>query len=597
MNTHTIPKIQSPSHIKKALELGKDYFLNSEERVMAWFLAIGTIISVLGLVGLTAVFSWWTAGFWAALAAKDLALLITSMQWFALIITGYVGVSALKNYLIENLAIHWRTWLTQKLLTKYLYAENKYLDINHLSEQLKHPGQRIQEDIKSFVSLTLTLSTDFLGSTLSLVTFIGTLWVTGGTLSFVILGASITIPGYLVWMALIIAGSASAITQLLGSSLAELNHKGEGCEADFREQMESLHNEAENIAQERGEVYYKQSLSSKIQQIYSNSQQKNWVKTILISFQNFYMELSNILPYLLAAPLYFNGRIELGQLMQIGFAFNVVNSSLGWFISSYEIQAAYKASLTRIIELESALERNGLVSTQKSILVKEHELVDTIHIKNLNVARLSSTKLILKELNIRFNRGEHTLVKGPSGLGKSTLFKAIAGNWKYGGGEIFVPSFSKVCFLSQIPSFPNDTLKAVLAYPKPVNTYTEEQYIDALRAVNGMEHFIDKLDQKHTYSPGQKQRIAFARALLIKPDWLFLDEATASLDTLSERHVYTLIKNQLKNTTFISIAHRPTVDQFHKRIIHFAADSNGEMSLQNGVDNEKIEAINALRIN
>jgi len=221
-------------------------------------------------------------------------------------------------------------------------------------------------------------------------------------------------------------------------------------------------------------------------------------------------------------------------------------------------------------------------STKKGIIVRENNALDAFCVKKLNIAYPSSTGFIMRGLNLQLNRFENTLIKGPSGLGKSTLFKVMAGTWKYGDGEITVPNCRSVCFLPQRPSLPNDTLRAVLAYPETVDTYPKEQCIRVLRAVGALDKFINELDTKADWSKrlsgGQQQRISFARALLKKPDWLFLDEATASLDTNSETHLYSLLKKELVGTTFVSIAHRPTVDVFHKRIVTLdAVDEKGEI--------------------
>ncbi len=230
------------------------------------------------------------------------------------------------------------------------------------------------------------------------------------------------------------------------------------------------------------------------------------------------------------------------------------------------------------------MEAEGLASNPKSIVVKEKNK-DTLSIKQLHIMQpqASSTQYIMRNLDLKFKPGEHVLIKGPSGLGKSTLFKAIAGTWKYGEGKINVPQGKNLYFLPQRPTLPHDTLIGVLAYPESVDTYTEEQYIAALKAVGGMDEFIDKLHEKRAWSKelsgGQQQRISFARALLKKPDWLFLDEATASLDEESEHRVYSLVK-ELKNTTIVSIAHRQTVEKYHNRVVSFRVNEAKEIEVQ-----------------
>lgn len=566
-------------YLGKAFEYFMDYFFYSEQRWSAWLLFVGLILSVAGMVGVMTAWSWWTAGFWAAITAKDMALFLSSMAVFAGIAVAFVGINTLIDYLTNTLTNNWRTWLTMKIKDNYLKVskedreKNNYLDLPRQEKPIDNTDQRIQEDINNFVRSTINLSVNFFKSTLSLGMFIGTLWIIGGALSFSLFGVAIVIPGYLVWLAILISTLASVITHYLSDPLAKLNAKEQRLEANFRKDLGIVDKESESIALEHGEQYYDNVLTQDINANYQNTYEQINVKTTVGAFTNFYRFTSYILPQVLAAPLYFNGLIELGQLMQIGIAFGEVNSALNWFIDSYETLANYKASVRRLIVLENALEKGGVNSTPKSIVIKENENGD-LCIENLNIAYPTSTQRMLSALNLTLSQGENAVIKAPSGFGKSTIFKTISGTWQYGDGVIQLPSQSTLCFLPQEPTIRDDTLRAILAYPSQPSTYSDEQYHDALRAVGGkMDECIAKLDDENvdwprTLSRGQKQRIAFARALLINPDWLFLDEATASLDTEGELHVYALLKEKLKNTTFISIAHRDTVDQFHDRMVN-----------------------------
>lgn len=568
---------------KQAFALIKDYFVNSDEKLVAWLLLLGTALCVISLVALMAVFAWWSAGFWAVLTAKALTPFLISMAQFALIVSAYVAAYALQNFFIGKLAIRWRNWLTEQIINKLFNGENNYLDLKRFSAEIDNISQRIQEDVKNFVDLTLNLGADFFKSVLSLGTFIGTLWVVGGPLAIAVLGLNIVIPGYLVWTALLISLTATTITHFIAKSLAEKNQTGVRAEANLRQELELLNNDAENIAEEHAEDYYKKTLKAKIQQINENAQQQLNTKSKLGVFQDFYMQISGILPQVLSAPLYFAGLIEIGQLMQISMAFGEVNSSLSWFVQSYEGLTLYKTSIERITALQQAFETKGLAANPKSILRQETNK-DTLKVKNLSIMKpqASSTQYIMSKLNLKLIPGEHTLIKAPSGLGKSTLFKAISGTWKYGNGEIRVPTGKQMYFLPQHPTLPHDTLMVVLAYPQSVDSYTKEQYAAALKAVGGMDEFIDQLAEKRVWakelSGGQQQRISFARALLKKPNWLFLDEATASLDEESEDHVYTLI-TKLKDTTIVSIAHRSTVEKYHSRVVFFSANAEKEITV------------------
>lgn len=569
---------------KKTFGLVKDYFVNSDEKYKAWLLLIGSILAIVGLVALITLLSWWTAGFWAVLTAKAWVPFLVSMGQFTVLLGSLVGLSAVKDYLLGKLAINWRNWLTNKLIDELFHSKNNYLELKRFSKEIDNIAQRIQEDVKSFVELTLNLGTSLLQSVLGLAAFAGSLWIVGGPLAFTLLGLNIVIPGYLFWVALITAIAATGITHLIGKSLPETNKQAEQAEAELRQSVAELNEDAENIAEEHAEDYYKKAIKDKIKDINNTAEKKLKTETKLTGFQKFYSELANILPIVLAAAPYFAGLIEIGQLMQIGIAFTQVNQSLSWLVDAYESLSSYKTSIQRITGLQQALEEDGISSASAKKIVRKEQNKDSINIEHLSITQpqTSSTANIFRNLNLNLKAGEHILIKGPSGLGKSTIFKAISGTWKYGEGKISLPAGKNLYFLPQKPTLPHDSLMAVLAYPEPVTAYTEEQYKAALKKVGGMEQFMDKLQEKRPWakelSGGQQQRISFARALLKKPAWLFLDEATASLDEESEEHVYNAIK-ELKETTIVSIAHRRTVEKHHARIVLFNATPEKEIQL------------------
>ncbi|TAL66529.1 MAG: ABC transporter ATP-binding protein/permease [Legionella sp.] len=581
------PKIPMTSYWQKTISLFKEYFIDSDEKWVAWSLLIGALLCAIGIVSLLVLLNGWSIVFWTALTAKDFSAFLFAIGEFALILAGLVGTHVLKDFLIDKLAIFWRNWLTDRIIKDLFSSKNNYLDLKRFSKDIENVDQRIQEDVEEFVSLTLNLLINFVQSLLSLCTFVTALWVVGGALTFVLGGFNIIIPGYLVWVALLIAASATGIMHWLGSSLKETNILAEGANADFRQELAQLHDDAENIAEEHAENYYQSSLERKNTIIQDTSNQRLNTQIKLTAFQNFYMQLSQILPFLLGAPLYFSGAIDVNQLMQIGNSFGQVYQSLSWFVNAYQDLAAYTASIERITELKHYLEEDSLTANPKEIVRKVRDK-DHINVKHLNIQppQKSSTEFIMQELNLKLKKGEHVLIKGPSGLGKSTLFKAISGTWKYGHGKVSIPADKKFYFLPQKPTLPHDTLRAVLAYPEPADTYSEEQCRAVLREVGGLEKYISQLNVKQPWakflSDGQKQRIAFARVLLKKPDWLFLDEATASLDEEAEEHVYQRVR-ALANTTIVSIAHRSTVEKHHSRILFFGVKEDGTIGIKEGV--------------
>ncbi len=557
-------------------KLAKEYFIDSEERFYAWLLLLGVILGVVALVVINVMFASWSVGFWTALSSMSYPLYMESLKSLLVLTISYVGANIFKEYLLGLLKIEWREWLTETLTSKFVSQEpNNYLELERHPSQIDNPSQRIQEDVPNFVDQSLKLGIDFLQSAITLVTFIASLWVIGGAATFAVFGATIIIPGYLVWVAILFAGLSGLVTHLIGGDLVGLSDQRQGLEADFRGDIALLSNNAESVAQDRGEDYFKQSLMGKLGQICRNAYDILNINIGITAFNSFIEQIGSIFPYLVAAPLYFAKQTSLGQLMEIGFSFGQIQSSLSWFSNSYQHLARYGAIVNRLNVLQNTMEDDGLVTTSRAIVVQEND-TNALSIRNLNILEPSTTASIMRELNLTFRQGENTIIKARSGLGKSTLYKAIAGTWKYGNGDVFTPNGEGMYFVPQRPVLRNDTLKAVLAYPDPENMYTHEQYIEIMQAIGDMDQFIAKLDTKaswsKTFSQGQQQRIAFARALLKQPKWLFLDEATSSLDEDTEHRMYSLVRDRLKTTTFISIGHRSTIDQHHNRVLIFDAD-------------------------
>ncbi|KTC89269.1 ABC transporter ATP-binding protein/permease [Legionella cincinnatiensis] len=567
-------KTKKSSYLKKALQLFNDYFIHSDQKLIAWSFFIGIILCEISLFALGSLFiPWCFMGLWTAWMAKELSALLFYCGIVVLTSAVIVAVTTLKDYLAETLSIKWRVWLSSKYINKYLFGEKNYLNLSRETLHVDDPEQRIQENFKNFIRLTLSLSTGFIRSSIALPVLITLLWVVGGSVTLMILGTNIFIPGYLVWLSLLAAVIPMIITPMLGKSLPALNQQNESAEAQFRKDLEFVHNDAENIALEAGEKYHKNILDHDLEKISQNAFQRLWVNLKLNAFQLAYTHISWLFPYLFTAPVYFAGFIELAQFTQINFAISEISTALSWFFNSHSLFKEYQTSVERITELEEAFDKESSDVSKKNIHIKENHS-ERLTVKNLTIdyPNSSSTQHIMNNLNLEFKPGENILIKAPSGYGKSTLFKTIGGIWRYGTGEISIPPHQKTYFLPQKPSIPHDSLKAVLAYPELSNAYTDREYEEVLSAVGGnMHQFISELDKKDTWSKrlslGQQERISFARALLKKPDWLFLDEATASLDEESEKQLYSLLKKKLPKTTVISIAHRSTVMEFHDRIL------------------------------
>lgn len=569
---------KTPPTLRERFDLIKDYFVNSDEKLLAWFLLFGIVISIVTLVALTALGGWLFTGLWVALMAKAIIPFFITLGQVVASIAAVAIVYVVQNYCTGILAMNWRDWLSSKLINQLFVTDEKdkqtktYLELIRTDPEMKNISLRIQGDVKEFTELGLSLGSSFIKSTLSLGVFVGALWIVGGSLAFVALGLNIVIPGYLVWVALLVAIVGGIAAYFIGRKLPEVNQKEAQAEAEFIQNLELLNNNAENIALEGTESHHLEAIKNTQESILENTSSKVITQTLLGGFQSFYLQVANLLPLLCSLPLFLAGLIGPEQIGLISMSFLEVSNSLGWFAQSFDDIANFNTKMDRIIEIQQSIDYAKNNSNLKAISIQDKEASSSIIMKNLTLLKPqpSEQNYILRNLNLELKAGEHTLILGSSGLGKSTFFKAIKGIWAYGEGEINRPLGKKLAFFPQLPTVINDTLMGLLANPEPADTYkTKEEYIEALQAV-GMDKHIPKLETKQDWSSlsgGEKQKIVFAKILLQKPDWLFLDEASSFLDEDSENELYKLIRTKLINTTIVSIAHRSTVKPHHERII------------------------------
>jgi len=574
--------LSEPSDFKKSLRFLFDYFLHSDNKWIAWLLFTGSVLSILTVTGLGFILGWWCLPFiFSAFIAKDLMLLLIGIGAGILIAAGMAGFNYLANFLKNKLYVDWRSWLTKKIINQYLKNKTNYLEISRIYKDLDNPEQRIQEDIDKVVESSLDLSLGFIDNFTNLTIYTVLLGMAGGSLSFVFLGVPFIIPGYLILVALLVSGVTSLIGYFINKSLRKLTNEETKIQSNLRADLQQLKNSSEEIAIEHAEMYYQGRLEKEVDELNIKTTKRLSVQNRTNSFNLFNGIIQVIVPILASVPLYFNNLISLDVFYSSGYYFSIVTRSLNWFINSFEMINKFKTSLNRIIELQKILDKNNDGEVLQKINRKIDHNNKNLEVKNLDLKLHGSKELIIKGLNLKFTPGVHTLIQAPSGTGKSSLFKAIAGTWLSGEGEIIIPnSLESIYFLPQKPSLPDDTLRNVLAYPDANCPFSDDELITALKAVN-MESLTKKLDEKVGFkSLGEQQRIAFARVLLRKPDWVFLDEATASLDENKEELVYCSIKEILPKTTIISIAHRSTVKRYHDNILFFNVNYKKEVQVE-----------------
>ncbi len=555
-----------------AWRLALPYF-RSEEKWTACGLLVLIITLNLVSVGVSVVLNYWNGAFYDSLQNKDWALFMQLlfsyrtgeagfMPGFVPIVVIYIPIAIYRTWLNQLLQIRWRRWLTDHLLTDWL-ADRAYYTISLTADPAglgtDNPDQRISDDLRKFVEDTLRLGLGLLSNVVSLFNFALILWTLSGAVTLL----GITIPGYMLWAAILYAAIGSVLTHYVGRPLAMLSFQQERVEADFRFSLVRLRENTEGVALYGGEQAEKVGLIDRFAAVFLNWRAIMQRQKLLNALTAGYEQAASIFPIVVAAPRYFSGVIQLGGLMRIAGAFARVQGSLSWFINFYPDLASWRATVARLANFQRAIVvARGLADQGARI---QPGTGDGIAAVNLALALPDGTPLLVHS-GVLFPKGQSTAISGRSGSGKSTLFRAIAGIWPYGSGNVERPP-GRYLFLPQRPYIPLGTLRHALTYPSADSSSFGDDAVRQALADAGLAPLAPHLDDNQPWaqrlSGGEQQRLAIARALLLRPDWLFMDEATANLDPEAESELYAKLRQQLPDTTIISIAHRPAVAALH----------------------------------
>ncbi|WP_043342211.1 ABC transporter ATP-binding protein/permease [Belnapia moabensis] len=547
-------------------------YWRSEERWRARLLLGVVIVLNLSLVGMSVLLSYWNREFFNSLQEKNAEAFWALLFWwrqtesgpmpgFVFVAAIYILIAVYALYLRQALQIRWRSWLTKEVLDRWL-ADRAYYRVALTDPGTDNPDQRIAEDLRQFVDNTLALGLGLMRSVVTLFSFILVLWGLSGPATVF----GITIPGYMVWVALAYAVVGTGLAHLVGRSLIRLNFQQERVEADFRYALVRLRDNAEGIALYGGEADEKRGLRDRFGAVMGNWWAIMVATKRLTFFTNGYAQVAIIFPFVVAAPAYFAGRIPLGGLTQTSGAFSEVQGALSWFVDNYASLTEWRATVLRIRGFIGAIEaaRAAAGSGIQAVTDGGDELV----LEDVTLG-LPDGRVLIEDASARIGPGEAVLIAGPSGSGKSTLFRALAGLWPFGHGRVHAPAEGRL-FLPQRAYLPLGSLRRAVCYPRDAAEFGDAEVREALEAA-GLGHLTGRLDVVDAWdrhlSGGEQQRVALARALLLKPRWLFLDEATASLDPEAEARFYELLKERLPGTTLVSIAHRPAVARYHQRAL------------------------------
>jgi putative ATP-binding cassette transporter len=546
--------------------LARPYFF-SEDRWAGRSLLAAVITIELSIVAINVMLNQWNNRFYNALQERNWDNFVWELLFFCGLAATYIVLAVYQLFLNQWLQIRWRRWMTREYLDHWLAGANHYR-MQLLGDAADNPDQRIAEDISMFIDRTLSISVGLLSAIVTLGSFMVILWTLSAAAPLHLFGASFSIPGYLVWAALLYAVVGTMLTHLVGWPLVALNFRQQRFEADFRFNLVRVRENSEQIALLAGETAERERLLDRFGYVVGNFLQIMQRTKKLTFLTSGYAQISIVFPFIVISPAYFAGAIQLGGLMQTASAFSSVQGALSFFVNAYRQLAEWRAVIARLDGFNIAVERAQAATTaMPAIAVSAREGKDRLEIDDLLV-RLPQGTALLGGSDLAISAGERVLVTGPSGAGKSTLFRAIAGTWPFGAGTIRVPKGAKLMMLPQRPYFPIGTLAAAVTYPAEPGTFDAETLREVITAV-GLPALAGRLGEEAHWnrmlSLGEQQRLGIARALLQAPDYLFLDEATASLDEAAETALYRLLNARLKRSAIVSIGHRSTLAAFHRR--------------------------------
>lgn len=541
-------------------------FFSSEEKWKARGLLAAIVLLNLGAVYMLVQINEWNRLFYDALEKRDQPVFWAQLLRFTWLAFGYIVIAVYRFYLTQLLEMRWRAWMTTHYLQRWLANQAFYrMELARFSNSgatPDNPDQRIQEDLNLFTTYSVSLSMGLLNALVTLASFVGILWSLSGGFAFSMGGSTYEIAGFMVWAAVAYCVVGTIITHYIGRPQIALNFKQQRYEADFRHHMVRVREYSEAIALDKGEQVERQHLDRRFGSVLANYLRLIKAQKNLTWFTNFFGQAAVVFPFIVAAPRFFAGAIQLGELMQIASAFSQVQDSLAWFVDNYSSLAAWRATADRLTSFEESVAAQDQAQRPEVV-----EGTGKLSAHDLSLA-LPGGAVLLSGLSLQVAPGDAVLIKGPSGSGKSTLFRAFAGIWPFARGKVETPA-NTMC-IPQNPYFPDGKLRDALAYPDPASRYANEDLHRALEEAM-LPQLASRLDEEDAWSQklsgGERQRLALARVFLKEPAWVLADEATSALDGQAENTIYQRLVAMVrrKGGALVSIAHRPALEAFHDR--------------------------------
>lgn len=587
----TTPPAPRFTLVRRVWALANPYF-SSDQRWQARGLLAAIVALNLGTVFMLVQINDWNRLFYDALQNKDQGVFWTQLGRFCYLAAGLIVIAVYKLYLTQMLEMRWRAWMTSHMLDRWLAGQAFYrMELGRYqtsSTQLlpDNPDQRIADDLNLFTSYTVSLSMGLLNAVVTLVSFVGILWGLSGAFGFEAGGQTWEIPGFMVWAAVVYCALGSVLSHYIGRPLTGLNFEQQKREADFRHHLIRVREYSESIALDRGEAVENQRLGVRFSKVLANTLALMKAQKKLTWFTVGFGQAAVVFPFIVAAPRFFSGAIQLGELIQIASAFGRVQDSLSWFVDNYAALASWRATTDRLTSFEDSFKALALYEEGKFTIKNDNPVAVPVSVASAGdgwqanglALALPGGRALAPPAVFSVRPGDTVQVRGASGTGKSTLFRAMAGIWPWVTGHIVRPADhpGRTVFVPQRPYFPNGSLREALAYPDAAQNYTDAQ-LQAALADALLPQLADRLDEEgawgQTLSGGEQQRLAVARVLLKKPRWLFLDEATSALDAPAEEALYQRLQALVaaENGAMVSIAHRPGVTEFHRSYVEMGA--------------------------
>lgn len=544
--------------------LTKSYW-QSEEKKKAFFLLACIIALTLGVVYMLVLLNQWNNSFYSALQNYDAKKIFDELIHFSWLAAIYILLAVYSYYLQQTLILNWRRWLTTRFID--IWLQNKtYYNLQMFGKDTDNPDQRISEDVRQFVEMTLSFGIGILKAFCTFASFVVILYNLSGSLSFTFMGKTWTINGYMLWASLLYSVIGTYITHIVGRKLVKINFIQQKYEADFRFSMIRLRESAESVAFYRGEAQEGSVFKQRFKMLLDNFWKLVNKQKQLVFLNSGYSQIAIIFPFVVAMNRYLTKEVTLGGLMQVASAFGRVQDSLSYFVDMYSSIAQWQAVVMRLTCFGHHM--HDVYQQAERFHVERFAAADVVEVNNMQI-NLPDGKPLLENISFTLHPGHNVLIKGVSGSGKSTLLRAISGIWPFVDGKIFLPERDKLMFIPQRSYLPLGTLRAALNYPgnKPIDD-TELIYLMDLCQIGYLKDKLDLEDDwSHVLSVGEQQRLAFVRAHIQQPQWLFLDEATSALDEDTEATMYSLLQERLQQTTVVSVGHRSTLNKYHELVL------------------------------